>query len=153
MNIFVTSTCPIKSAKFLDDKRCVKMILESAQMLSTAINFYGGKAIYKTTHVNHPSNVWCRTTRANWNWLFEHFIALCDEYTRRYGKVHKSYSLKDDLQSQSHLIPDGILTPFANCARNLDKGVDFTTEKDTTLAYQLYLSSRWDTDKREPTWK
>ena len=152
MNIFVTSSCPVKSAEYLDNKRCVKMLLESAQLLCTAVNVHGGKAPYKTSHLNHPSNVWCRATRANWDWLFSHYLALCSEYTRRYGKIHKSSLIQSELISQRYLIPDGELTPFANCARNLSKGVDYTHEKDVTLAYQLYLSDRWETDAREPEW-
>jgi hypothetical protein len=42
--------------------------------------------------------------------------------------------------------------PFSNNARNLTKGVDFTHEKDTIKAYQLYLAERWESDKREPKW-
>ena len=49
------------------------MLLESAQLLCTAINVHGGKAPYKTSHLNHPSNVWCRATKANWDWLFSHY--------------------------------------------------------------------------------
>jgi hypothetical protein len=152
MNIFITSNCPIESAKFLDDKRSNKMLLESAQLLCSAINEHGGKAPYRTTHRNHPSSVWCRATRDNWDWLFQHYVALCDEYTRRSGKVHKSSLMQEELLSQRHFIPEGDLTPFANCARNLSKGVDFTHEKDVTIAYQLYLSERWETDVREPVW-
>ena len=36
MNIFVTDVCPEISARTQCDKHVVKMVLESAQMLSTA---------------------------------------------------------------------------------------------------------------------
>jgi hypothetical protein len=49
-------------------------------------------------------------------------------------------------------IPEGEQLPFSNNARNLTKGVDFTHESDVTLAYKLYLSERWESDKREPIW-
>jgi hypothetical protein len=49
-------------------------------------------------------------------------------------------------------IPNGNLTPFANCAANKSIGVSYKHIKDTTLAYQLYLNDRWDNDKRNPTW-
>ena len=154
MNIFVTSKCPVESAKFLDDKRCQKMVLESAQLLSTAlrVNGYKGDDVYKIAHLNHPSSVWCRTTQGNYKWLLEHFRALCDEYTRRTGKIHARSKLLPIFEANVGLIPIGEKMPFSNNARNLTKGVDFTHESDVTLAYQLYLKSRWLTDVREPKW-
>lgn len=154
MNIFVTSLCPIKSAHFLDDVRCRKMLLESAQLLSSALRVcgYNNNDIYKITHLNHPSNIWTRTTRGNYQWLLSHFVALCNEHTRRTGKVHASSKLLPVFEANINLIPKGDRTPFSNNARNLSKGVDFTHIQDVTVAYQLYLNERWDNDKREPTW-
>jgi hypothetical protein len=154
MNIFCTSDCPIESAKFLDDKRCQKMVLESAQLLSTAlrVNGYKGDDVYKIAHLNHPSSRWCRATQGNYKWLLEHFRALCDEYTRRTGKIHASSKLLPIFEANVGLIPAGERMPFSNNARNLTKGVDFTHESDVNLAYQLYLSERWSQDKREPKW-
>lgn len=154
MNIFVTSNCPIESAKFLDDKRCQKMVLETAQLLSTAlrVNGYKGNDVYKIAHLNHPSSVWTRTTQGNYKWLLEHFRALCNEYNRRTGKNHASSNLLPIFEANIELIPVGEQMPFSNNARNLTKGVDFTHESDVTLAYQLYLSERWESDKREPKW-
>lgn len=145
MNIFVSNNCPIKSAQFLDDKRVVKMILESAQLLSTAINECGGKGPYKNTHKNHPSAVWARETKNNYMWLFDHYIALCNEYKQRYNKEHKCYSLKQILLDNLNLIPDGPLTPFPNCTI-------FKNETDVIKAYNLYLLHKWEIDKRIPTW-
>ena len=154
MNIFATSNCPIESAIFLDDKRCIKMCLESAQLLSTAlrVNGYKGDDVYKIAHLNHPSSVWCRTTQGNYKWLLEHFKALCDEYTRRTGKTHASSKLLPIFEQNVELVPMGERMPFSNNARNLTKGIDFTHETDVTLAYQLYLSVRWESDAREPKW-
>ena len=92
MNIFFLSKHPVKAAQLQCDKHVVKMILESAQMLCTAHHVNGTSldtdVLYKKTHVNHPSTVWCRETKANYMWLYDHFVALCDEYTHRYGKTH-----------------------------------------------------------------
>ena len=154
MNIFASSSCPVESAKFLDTKRVNKMVLETAQLLSSAIQLcgYTGSDVYKITHKNHPSNVWCRTSQGNYKWLLAHFKALCEEYTLRTGKTHASSKLLSVLEANTHLLPEGNQTPFSNNARNLTKGVDFTHESDVHIAYQLYLGSRWETDKREPTW-
>lgn len=155
MNIFVTSSCPYKCAEYLDDKRVVKMVLETAQMLSTAIREQGyeGSEIYKATHKNHPCNVWARETKQNFLWLLRHFRALCIEYTDRYGRVHKSSQLYPAFLALSNLIPEGEMTPFANCARNKEVGVDYTNYECVYTAYKLYLNDRWDKDKRLPTWR
>jgi hypothetical protein len=154
VNIFASSNCPIESAKFLDDKRCQKMVLESAQLLSTAlrVNGYKNNDVYKIAHLNHPSSRWTRATQGNYKWLLEHFRALCNEYNRRTGKTHASSKLLPIFEANVSLIPEGERMPFSNNARNLTKGVDFTHISEVTLAYQLYLSQRWESDKREPKW-
>jgi hypothetical protein len=93
------------------DRHCIKMILESAQLLCTAIHLHGGVAQYKPTHVSHPCTIWSAKTKANWLWLKEYALALCAEYTLRYGKTHKSQAVIESLNP--HVIPDGDLTPFA----------------------------------------
>lgn len=97
MNIFYLDKDPVVAAQMQCDKHVVKMILESAQMLSTAhwilesdnpLNESLG--LYKPTHKNHPSTKWARSSAENYFWLYNHFVALCDEYTYRYDKVHLS---------------------------------------------------------------
>ena len=150
MNIFVTDSDPIKSAQFLDNKRVIKMILESAQMLSTALHFYGVEAPYKSTHVNHPCNIWCRSNKSNYGWLLKHFKALCEEYTFRYNKVHKCEQYFKFFKDNIEALPSGELTDFVNCAANRTLGYSYRHMKNTVLAYQLYLFRRWLSDKRDP---
>ena len=108
MNIFYLDKDPIKSARYHHDKHVVKMILESAQLLSTAHRMLDGEfwidnssgrkvqrwnlptkeVLYKATHMNHPSNKWARESKSNYEWLYQLFNALCIEYTHRYNKVH-----------------------------------------------------------------
>lgn len=152
MNIFVTSSCPIKSAHYLDDKRKVKMALESTQMLCTALNVNGVKTPYKTGHLNHPCTIWARASQQNWLWLWQHAMELCHEYRRIYGKEHACVKVLNEIKNQYKVLPDVGQTPFANCARSKERGIDFTTEQDVSIAYKLYLNERWDNDKREPTW-
>lgn len=93
MNIFYLDHDPIECARQHCDKHVVKMILETAQLLSNAHHMLDGdqviKPIYKLTHKNHPSAVWTRASKANYDWLWSLLYALCKEYTHRYGKVHK----------------------------------------------------------------
>jgi hypothetical protein len=89
MNIFSVDQCPIISAQSLCDKH-MKMLLESAQILCTNYHLQGIHAPYKRTHENHPSTVWARHSRDNFEWLLEHGLEIAYEYTRRYNKRHKS---------------------------------------------------------------
>ena len=92
MNIFILDSDPELAAQQQCDKHCVKMILESNQLLCTAFWMQGIEAPYKKTHYNHPSSVWARESRGNFDWLLKHTAALFCEYTKRYGRIHKSVS-------------------------------------------------------------
>lgn len=150
MNIFVTSPCPVQSARYLDDARVVKMILETAQLLSTAVRYIGVDVGYKSTHVNHPCAIWVRASRHNYAWAVAHGQALAAEYTKRYGKIHKSGAVITQLAKYTNLFPDVGLTPFVNCAARTSLGIDFRAEPDTHTAYQLYLNERWDRTDKNP---
>ena len=152
MNLFATSTCPIKSAEFLDDKRVTKMCLETAQLLSSALIMNGQPATYKLTHKNHPVSVWCRQTRDNYVWTLEHFKALLNEYKKRYNNVHACSRLIPEFENGIKFIPEGNLQKFVNCAANSTLGISYKGINDTTKAYRLYLEDRWLNDKRTPTW-
>lgn len=176
MNIFFTDSDPYKCALYLDDKRVTKMVLETAQMLCTAINEHGGlvkkqnglnkrgkpkydyffklsgNKAYKPTHTNHPSNIWCRQTRANYAWLLQHFVFLASQHKVRRGNEHKSFELLiKDLTKHITFVPKGKLTTFANCAANAGKGLNF---KDLPVhdAYITYLAERFKGDKLAPKW-
>lgn len=155
MNIFVTDENPLKSANNLDSKRVNKMLLESTQMLCTAVNLCGGDTPYKSTHINHPCNVWARKSRENWFWLLRHASKLSINYTLTTNKVHKCQGILDDLllTKAYDKIPSGELTSFINCARNISKGVDYSEISPVTEAYRRYLDDRWNTDKLKPSWK
>lgn len=142
MNIFATSPDPVICAAVLDDKRVVKMILESAQLLSTVL---GGP--YRPTHLNHPCTIWVQESPAHQVWLYHHFIALLDEYTRRFQKIHSCARLADVFASRidvdAHQTES--VTPV-NCT------TDYREEPNTYVAYQQQLLKKWREDKREPRW-
>jgi hypothetical protein len=99
MNIFYLHEEPAVAAAWHCDKHCVKMILETAQILSTAHHVLDGEEIqieglYKSTHVNHPSTVWARSGLENYKWLHRLLDELCYQYSKRYRKVHKVESSK-----------------------------------------------------------
>lgn len=154
MNIFAFSDNPHTSALWLDDVRKNKMVLESAQMLSTAIHLLHPSNrfdIYKSTHPNHPCNVWVRQSKANFKWLLQHMIALHKQRKRQHKSALLIPVFKNYLQSGG--FPQKELTPFANCARRADMGIDMSGVSDTHLAYRLYIIERWKQDTRHPSWK
>lgn len=113
MNVFYLDSDPQKCAEWAVDRHVVKMILEAAQLLSTAHRVIDGQEftdfsktgrkvkrwklddvsddafLYSATHVNHPSAVWARQSNNNYNWLWCYLYEHCKEYTYRYGKRHK----------------------------------------------------------------
>lgn len=89
MNIFFLSKDPLECAQLHCNKHCVKMIIEYAQLLSTAHRVLDNNYdVYKIAHLNHPSTIWTRTNKSNYKWLSMLWVYLCREYTYRYGKTH-----------------------------------------------------------------
>ena len=114
MNIFILDTNPKKCAKFHVDKHCVKMILETAQLLCGVHWVLGGEAPYKLSHKNHPCAIWTRECIENYIWLCDLGLELCEEYTYRYGKRHKSQDIIEwCLMNQPNLRYNGDITEFA----------------------------------------
>ena len=69
MNIFCLDKDPEIAAQEHCDKHCVKMILECNQLLCTTFWMQDIEAPYKKTHYNHPSAIWARESRGNFEWL------------------------------------------------------------------------------------
>jgi hypothetical protein len=120
MNIFILDTNPYIAAKMHCDKHVVKMILETAQMLSTAHRICDGDAVdeslYKIAHKNHPSTKWIRETNNNYNWAWCLLDGLCAEYRHRYNKTHATQiKLLEKLESPPRYINTGYLTTQPQC--------------------------------------
>ena len=113
MNIFVLHRNPVTAAQMACDKHVIKMILESAQMLCTVAHAHGFEAPYRATHKKHPCTLWAARSKANWQWLIDHAMGLCTEYTKRYGKIHKSQKHIEWCKSLAIRLPSFGLTPFA----------------------------------------
>jgi hypothetical protein len=152
MNIFILDANPCKAAEYHNDRHVVKMILESAQMLSTAHHESGvaPPQAYKSTHKNHPCNVWARATTANYRWLHELALELCAEYTRRYNKRHKTQDVIEALADPPQGTPNEPMTPFAQAMPDDLKHVN------AVVAYRQYYrrdKANISTWKRgSPTW-
>ena len=134
MNIFYLDENPKLCAQYHVDRHVVKMILETAQLLSTAHWFTGSEGPYRATHKNHPSAIWARSNKSNYNWLCKLGLELCKEYTYRYGKIHKTQQHLEWLYKNIPLISEGKFTP-----PTLAMPETFMCE-DTIVAYRNYYT-------------
>lgn len=181
MNIFYLDNDPKTCAVMHNDKHVVKMILEYAQLMSTAHRVIDGHVeifekyvqgslparwrktkvwkldddrddiLYKATHINHPSAVWTRQSSSNYEWLYDMWCHLLNEYTFRYEKQHACEKL---------------IVPLSMVPRNIP-GDEFTQPtpampeeykvEDSLVSYQNYYvgskheMSRW-TKRPMPNW-
>jgi hypothetical protein len=108
MNLFFLHDDAREAARLQSDVHVVKMILETMQMLCTALYHCLNPIVfpvelYKPTHVNHPSTKWIRHSPENFMWALQHGHELCLEYTRRYNKIHKCQHLYDILRTLPEL--------------------------------------------------
>ena len=175
MNIFYVDENPVKAAECLVDKHVVKMILESAQLLSTAHRVLDGEmhiekvngrkhtswilpdarndVMYQATHMNHPSAVWCRQSVENYIWLVEHFFGLMNEYIHRYKKIHKcNGELSFMLQSPPFNLKEYDATPMPSCMAE-----EYIISDDPLTNYRNYYRigkvnlHKW-TNRQPPEW-
>jgi len=176
VNIFYVDEDPAIAAQCLVDKHVVKMILESAQLLSTAHRYLDGieiegksktgrkarrwilpdareNVMYQATHINHPSAVWCRTSVQNYDWLVDHMYALMREYTNRYNKMHKCQGeLSFQLQSPPHKLKEWDWTPMPSCMLE-----EYIISEDPLTNYRNYYRigklnlHKW-TNRQPPEW-
>ena len=116
MNIFAVNEDPRLAALELPDKLVPKMIVESAQMLSTAhlvLDSDAGadaKLLYKKAYENHPSTIWVQQDAMNYWWLWMHALTLCQEYRWRFTDeggiaMHKTETVIHALQELPLNIP------------------------------------------------
>ena len=139
MNIFYFTSNPKLNSQLLDDKRLVKMVLETTQLLSNGLHLNGQQAPYNPTHLKHPCSIWAAKSKANWNWLKKYGLALAKEYTRRYKRKHKC---EDIIKSMKGLkSKDKTFYSPPQCMPNKYK------TKETTEAYiKYYLGEKFNTN-------
>jgi len=175
MNIFYLDSDPQKCAEMHCDKHVVKMIIEYAQLMSTAHRVLDGteyydltangrkikrwrlgddreQALMKASHVMHPSNIWTRSNRDNYNWLYRMWFHLLREYTHRYGKIHACGRLETALYVPPHKIVQSEFWPPTPAMPD-----DCKIANDSLASYHKYYTDRkvrfakW-TKRAPPIW-
>jgi hypothetical protein len=111
MNIFVLDSSPKIAAKYHNDFHVRKMILETAQILSTALRINGAEDLnlYNRTHIHHPCVIACTKSKDMFLWALELGLELTNEYIYRFEKSHKSSKVIDMIYIRdfSSWIPSG----------------------------------------------
>lgn len=149
INIFVLDKDPKLAASYQCNKHVVKMIIESAQLLCTAHNV----APYKKTHYNHPCAIWTRQSLQNYCWLVEHALELCNQYTVRYGKIHKTQAVIEWCEKNKPNLPNIGLTSFVLAIKNTQYH-----DPDPVKAYRNYYVAekskfaKWKPKCNTPSW-
>lgn len=179
MNIFILDKNPIKAAEMLCDRHVPKMIVESAQMLSTVHRLLdgipekrrskSGKTIqtyysfgderddlyYLAVHKYHPCTTWTKESKQNYEWHYEHFIAMCEEFEYRRGKKHSTYNLLGKLLKKAPInISNNGLTEFAQAMSHYP---DCIVPGDAVQAYRNYYHrakdfAKWEWRRPAPEW-
>tara|TARA_R100001129_G_scaffold64127_1_gene43804 strand:+ start:4514 stop:4984 length:471 start_codon:yes stop_codon:yes gene_type:complete len=152
MNIFFLDNDPKVAAQSLCDKHVPKMALETAQMLCTAVNEHGGTSAYKSAYKNHPSTVWARRSKETFSWLFEHGLAICAEYTKRFGKVHKCEAVIVDCYSQVSLLPEGGVHTPPQCMPDQYRCESLVDAYRAYYINEKAYFAKWEKGTSAPSW-
>jgi hypothetical protein len=142
MNIFVTSINTLTCAQEHCDVHLRKMIVETAQLLSTA-HFELDKVQvgYKPTHKNHPCAVWVREHPANYRWAVTLLGELLDEYSYRFDKTHKTQEVYGNLSRPPNF--KYIYTQNATPSNFVTAMPDVFISKDVETSYKGYLNEKF----------
>jgi len=180
MNIFFLHEDAVIAATMQCDKHVPKMLLETAQMLSTAHRVLDGtkiqrpsksgkrmvwywehpdpqldEVLYTPTHVNHPSSVWIRENSENYKWAFTHFVGLCVEFRFRFRKAHLSETkLRRPLANLPKNIPPSVeRSPIALAIDDKFKGPDpISSYQKFYQAKQERMTMEWNRGTHKPDW-
>lgn len=154
INIFVLDEDPQVAARSLCNAHVVKMCVETAQLLVTA--YPRGMMPYRHTHFNHPCAKWVRESLSNFKWLLVHGLELCEEYTRRYGRIHKTQAIIELMLDSEPVLSDIGLTSFARAIKEPWKAE--TVHLSVVEAYRTYYVAdkarfaRWSPRAAPPEW-
>ena len=178
MNIFFLDRSPEICSQMHCDKHVVKMIIEYAQLMSTAHRVLDGNktvenvkgrklqrwnlndprndVLYKASHVNHPSAVWTRASLSNYLWLYQMWSHLLREYTFRYGKRHETEKLLFALAKHPNNIPtSGWSDPPPampdDCKVSVKNGYDSLASYRNYYLLKKSHFAKW-TKRNVPTW-
>ena len=169
MNIFVLDENPYTAAEMQCDKHVVKMVTESAQMLSTVHRMLDGEmyteksangrnikrwrldddredVLMKACHTGHPCTLWTMDSTNNYRWHYSHYCALAEEYEHRYGKKHGAFSRDTEIGKMLARFPKKLYdrrgpTPFRLAMK---ANPECMVEGDPVQSYRNFYHTKQD---------
>lgn len=169
MNIFVVDQDPVVAANSLCDKHVPKMIVETTQMLVSALRRHGASdddvpltksgTPHKGGYPNHPATRWVGDSRTNAEWLLEHGFGLCSQFEFRFNKEHACFTQLAKVMDTLDFIPDHGLTDVALCVgEELQNGRTHAPIADAVHVYRNFYRidkaefAKWDKGVDAPVW-
>ncbi len=152
MNVFVLDTDITLCAQYHCDQHVSKMILESAQIMCTALTKKGFETPYKPTHVKHPCVLWLEESHSNFNWLKRLAFALNREFKYRYDREQDHASIGAVQKISAFSYEDKGLTPFVQAMPE-----KYRRKNDAVSAYRAFYRgekarfAKW-TKRPVPEW-
>ena len=149
MNLFTICDNTKMCAEALDDVLLGKTIIESAQMLSTAILLNDKikekpENIYKKYNANEEHNVWVRESKSNYRWTLFYLNDCLNEFRYRFGKEHDTRKLAATFYVYENYFPTNNMTEFPRkFSKDLENYDELMNIKDTFFAYKQYLCSKY----------
>lgn len=154
MNIFVLSTNPREAAQMLCNKHVGKMLVESAQIICSAMFLLGTKKedlLYKPTHVKHPCVLWTAAAPENMKWVHEHALELCKEHTKRYGTVHRTENIVNSIVIDD-IFDWRLHNPFVLAMPEVHKTDDAVQSYRNYYIVEKARFAKWLPRAAEPDW-
>ena len=152
MNIFILDQDIEQCARYHCDQHVGKMVLESTQILCTALNKKGMETPYRSTHVKHPSVLWAEESLDNFRWLVQLTTELNREFCWRFDRKDDHASMKVLRQVEHSKFENKGLTEFPQAMPD-----QYKVPGDPVSAYRAFYIgdkarfARWK--KREvPDW-
>jgi len=173
MQIFMLDPDPGVSAKWYCDKHIVKIPVEAAQIACEVVrqhkpddtNFYsdfprrnkdGSPNPYRPSHKHHPLVKWAGSCQQAFAIVIERGLALCAEYTRRYGRTHASQAVLEWAGKHIHMFAqnaDNALSRFPlPLDTNLHAADVFATHRNLYKHKLGTVSMAWRLPGQRPTW-
>jgi len=170
VNFFHTDEDEQKCAEDACDQHVVKIPTEVLQALVQALRnsdcpdhvlpLNKSGSIHRGGYPHHPVTKWCAGARDNFNWAIRYGLALCHEYTFRYGKVHFCEAGLAHIHAKRlcRYIKRGKLRKPTRCFKEHDDLRDTNKWTDVFEAHREFYKrdkatfARWEKGREPPDW-
>lgn len=138
MNIFFIDRDPIKAASSLCDKHVVRLITEAGILLCGVhhrlkFKYPDVRPPYLTGPIINGELVnWLYSSLSNYNWCVEYGLEIGKQYSKRYGKIHKSQAVIEWCRDHQPDISDIGITKMPQVMPDIYKS------DDTINSYRQY---------------